>query len=161
MNSREEWERSLGTLAGWSGTRIEEKFMSDWQPAGYEDRGWIVADPQLLGGKLAICGTRLCVSLIPEWVAGGMSLAEIDEAFDHGFPHEALPDVLRVASELTDSFHGWWVSFRCPNSAAKWLRNCPERRLNEAAGVATLPPLSPMLSASVSGMPPLMPKEND
>jgi hypothetical protein len=36
--------------------------MSDWQPTAYEDHGWIVADPQLLGGKLAICGTRLSVS---------------------------------------------------------------------------------------------------
>jgi hypothetical protein len=35
-----------------------------------------------------------------------MSLTEIDEAFDHGFPHEAAPGVLRAASEAGDSFHG-------------------------------------------------------
>jgi hypothetical protein len=34
-----------------------------------------------------------------------MSLQDIDEAFDRAFPHEALPEVLKVASELTDSFH--------------------------------------------------------
>ena len=79
--------------------------MSDWQPAAYKDYRWIVADPQLLGGKLAIRGTRLSVSLILECLAGGMSLEDIDEAFDRAFPHEALPEALKVASELTDSFH--------------------------------------------------------
>lgn len=29
--------------------------MSDWQPRRYKDYEWIVADPELLGGKLAIC----------------------------------------------------------------------------------------------------------
>jgi hypothetical protein len=33
-----------------------------------------------------------------------MSPADIDDAFDHAFPPEALADVLKVASELTDSF---------------------------------------------------------
>jgi len=71
----------------------------------YKDYQWIVADPDLLGGKLAIRGTRLSVALILECMANGMSLEDIDEAFDCAFPHEALPEVLRVASELTDSFH--------------------------------------------------------
>ena len=66
---------------------------------------WIVADAELLGGKLAIRGTRLSVSLILECLANGMSAHDIDEAFDHAFPQEALPEVLKVASELTDSFH--------------------------------------------------------
>jgi uncharacterized protein (DUF433 family) len=79
--------------------------MPDWQPAAYKDYRWIVADAQLLGGKLAIRGTRLSVSLILECLASGMSLEDIGEAFDHAFPREALPEVLRVASELTDSFH--------------------------------------------------------
>jgi len=71
----------------------------------YKDYQWIVADPQLLGGRLAIRGTRLSVSLILECLAGGMSLAEIDEAFDRAFPHEALPEVLKVAADLTNSVH--------------------------------------------------------
>ena len=79
--------------------------MSDWQPATYKDYQWIVADPQLLGGKLAIRGTRLSVSLILECLASGMSLEDIGTAFDHIFPQEALPEVLKVAAELTDSFH--------------------------------------------------------
>jgi uncharacterized protein (DUF433 family) len=43
---------------------------------------------------LAIRGTRLSVSLILECLAAGMSLEEIDDAFDSAFPHEALPEVL-------------------------------------------------------------------
>ena|SRR5208337_333545 len=79
--------------------------MLDWQPSRYKDYRWIVADPQLLGGKLAIRGTRLSVSLILECLASGMSLVDIDEAFDRAFPHEALPEVLKVAAELTNSVH--------------------------------------------------------
>jgi uncharacterized protein (DUF433 family) len=71
----------------------------------YKDYQWIVADPQLLGGKLSIRGTRLSVSLILECLAGGMSLDDIDEAFDRTFPREALPEVLKVAAELTNSVH--------------------------------------------------------
>lgn len=79
--------------------------MSDWEPATYKSYQWIVADPDLLGGKLAIRGTRLSVSLILECLANGMTLEEIDEAYDHAFPRDALSEVLQVASELTDSFH--------------------------------------------------------
>jgi len=79
--------------------------MSDWQPAAYKDYEWIVADPLLIGGKLAIRGTRLAVSLILECLAGGMPLDEIDQSFDGEFPRQALPEVLKVASEFTDSFH--------------------------------------------------------
>jgi len=78
---------------------------SNWQPTQYRDYQWIVADPQLLGGKLAIRGTRLSVSLILECLAAGMSLEEIGETFDRPFPHEALPEVLKVAAELTNSVH--------------------------------------------------------
>ena len=79
--------------------------MSNWQPTAYKDYQWIVADPQLLGGKLAVRGTRLSVSLILECLAGGMSLEEINDSFDSAFPSEALPEVLKVAAELADSFH--------------------------------------------------------
>jgi hypothetical protein len=34
-----------------------------------------------------------------------MSLEDIDQAFDGAFPHDALAEVLKVASELTGSFH--------------------------------------------------------
>lgn len=70
--------------------------MSDWQPRRYKDYDWIVADPELLGGKLAIRGTRLSVALILECLANGMSLNDIDEAFHGAFPHAALSEVLTV-----------------------------------------------------------------
>lgn len=79
--------------------------MANWQPAPYKDYRYIVADTELLGGKLAVRGTRLSVSLILECLANGMSMEDIDEAFDHTFPHEAVAEVLRVASEVTDAFH--------------------------------------------------------
>jgi hypothetical protein len=34
-----------------------------------------------------------------------MTLDDIDESFDHIFPHEALPEILKVASELAGSVH--------------------------------------------------------
>lgn len=71
----------------------------------YKDYKWIVADPRLLGGGLAIRGTRLSVGMILECLANGMTLTDIDESFDRAFPHETLPEVLRVASELASSFH--------------------------------------------------------
>ena len=79
--------------------------MEPFDPKAYKDYQWIVADPRLLGGGLAIRGTRLSVSLILECLANGMSLADIDESFDHTFPHEALPEVLRVAAEVAGTVH--------------------------------------------------------
>jgi uncharacterized protein (DUF433 family) len=79
--------------------------MSNRQPAAYKHYQWIVAYPDLLGGKLAIRGTRLSVSLILECLAHGMMLDDINEAFDRPFPPEALSEVLQVASELTESCH--------------------------------------------------------
>ena len=79
--------------------------MPDWQPAAYKDYQWIVAYQQLLGEKLAIRGTRLAVSLILECLADGMSLEEINDSFDSAFPSEAVPEILKVASEIADSFH--------------------------------------------------------
>ena len=77
--------------------------MQQWEPRPYKDYRWIVADPKLLGGGLAIRGTRLSVALILECFANGMTLQDIDESFASSFPHEALPEVLRVASELVGS----------------------------------------------------------
>jgi uncharacterized protein (DUF433 family) len=79
--------------------------MSDWQPKAYKDYHWIVADPDLLGGKVAIRGARISVSLILECLANGMTLDDINEAYDHVLPPDALSEVLQVASELTGSFH--------------------------------------------------------
>ncbi len=79
--------------------------MSNWQPTAYKQYRWIVADPDLLGGKLTIRDTRISVSLILECLANGMTLGEINEAYDHVLSQDALSEALKVASELTESFH--------------------------------------------------------
>jgi uncharacterized protein (DUF433 family) len=61
--------------------------------------------PGIIGGKLAIRGTRLSVELIPECLSNGMTLDDIDESFHHSFPHAALPEALKVASEFAGAFH--------------------------------------------------------
>ena len=62
---------------------------------------WLVADPDLLGCKLAIRGTRLSASLILSCLAEGMSVAEIEETYG-AFPHDALPEIMQAASEAMD-----------------------------------------------------------
>ena len=68
----------------------------------FRDFRWIVADPELLGGKLAIRGTRFSVSFVLSCMAEGMRVEEIEETYGR-FPHEALPEVMRVASEILDA----------------------------------------------------------
>jgi hypothetical protein len=72
--------------------RSEGKPMSDWQPAAYQDYGWIVANPQLLGGKLAIRGTRLSFSLIRECLAGVLVVV--------GFPCDTAGNGVVLAEAL-------------------------------------------------------------
>lgn len=79
--------------------------MAEWKPRAYKEYRWIVADPELLGGRLAIRGTRLSVALILECLANEMSLDDIEESFGGVFPREALPEVPKVASELADQAH--------------------------------------------------------
>jgi uncharacterized protein (DUF433 family) len=68
------------------------------QPKTYKNYCWIVADPDLLGGKPAIRGTRLSVALILECFSAGMDLADINEAFGGAVPAEAIPEALSVAA---------------------------------------------------------------
>jgi len=76
--------------------------MRDWQPMPYRDYKWIVRDPDLLGGKLAVRGTRLSASFVLACLADGMSTQEIGQTYGP-FPQEALPEIMKVASELLDS----------------------------------------------------------
>jgi uncharacterized protein (DUF433 family) len=57
--------------------------MSDWKPSGFKDYKWIVADPALLGGKLAVRGSRFSVSFILS----------------------CLGEIMKVASEFADTPH--------------------------------------------------------
>jgi len=70
----------------------------------YKNYRWIIWDPSLLGGKPAIRGTRLSAALILACLAEGMSVEEIEDSYGP-FPHEAIPEVLKAASELLDSPH--------------------------------------------------------
>lgn len=78
--------------------------MSDWKPAAYKSYKWIVSDPELLGGKLALRGTRLSVALILNCLAEGMDSSEIEATYGP-FPHEAISEVLKLAAETLDSSH--------------------------------------------------------
>lgn len=78
--------------------------MRDWEPAPYRDYKWIVRDPDLLGGKLAVRGTRLSVSFVLACLVEGMSAEEISQTYAP-FPQEAIPEIMKVASELLDSGH--------------------------------------------------------
>jgi len=76
--------------------------MRDWQPAPYRAYKWIVRDPDLLGGKLAVRGTRISVSFALACLAEGMSTAEIAQTYGP-FPQDAIPEIMKVASEVLDS----------------------------------------------------------
>ncbi len=79
--------------------------MQHFEPKRYKDYQWIVADPRMLGGTLAVRGTRFSVALILECLSNGMTLDDIDESFEGTFPREALSEVLKVASELAGAIH--------------------------------------------------------
>ena len=68
----------------------------------YKDYRWIILDPNLLGGKPAIRGTRFSVSFLLECLAEGMTAAEIESTYGP-FPYEAIPEILRAASEALDT----------------------------------------------------------
>jgi uncharacterized protein (DUF433 family) len=76
--------------------------VADFQPKPYKNYRWIVADPDLLGGKPTIRGTRLSVALILECLSSGMGLADINEAFAGGVPADAISEALAVGAELAD-----------------------------------------------------------
>ncbi len=78
--------------------------MQEREPRAYKNYRLITADPSILGA-LAVRGTRLSVSLILECLSNGMTLDDIDESFERTFPHEALPEILKVASELAGAVH--------------------------------------------------------
>jgi uncharacterized protein (DUF433 family) len=58
---------------------------------------WIVRDPHLLGGKLA-------VSFVLSCLAEGMNAEEIRQTYGP-FPDEAISEIMKVAAGLLDSSH--------------------------------------------------------
>ncbi len=62
------------------------------------------------------------MALILECLASGMSSEDIDEAFDRAFPHEALPEVLKVASELAAYWKSLYYRVRVSPAWNGWRR---------------------------------------
>ena len=76
--------------------------MTDFEPKPYKNFRWIVADPDLLGGKPTVRGTRLSVSQILECLSAGMPLEEINESFASDISAEMIAEVLSVGAQLAD-----------------------------------------------------------
>jgi len=61
----------------------------------------LVTNPDRLGGKATIAGTRFSVSFILACLAEGMSYEDIVREYSE-FPRESSAEVLRFAAEVTD-----------------------------------------------------------
>lgn len=72
--------------------------MGDRPVHGYE---FLVTNPERLGGKPTVRGTRFTVSFILACLAEGMSYEEIVADYSD-FPRESIPEVLRYAASVTD-----------------------------------------------------------
>lgn len=72
--------------------------MEDKQILGYR---FLVTNPDRLGGKATIAGTRFSVSFILTCLAEGMSYEDIVREYSD-FPRESIGEVLRFAAEVTD-----------------------------------------------------------
>jgi uncharacterized protein (DUF433 family) len=72
--------------------------MEDKLILGYR---FLVTNPDRLGGKATIVGTRFSVSFILTCLAEGMSYEDVVREYSD-FPRESIPEVLRFAAEVTD-----------------------------------------------------------
>lgn len=73
--------------------------MEGARPKAYKRCRWIIADPDWLGGKPAIRGTRLSVAHILECLGAGMTLDEINQSFGGGVTSDALQVTVEPASQ--------------------------------------------------------------
>ncbi len=74
------------------------EIMEDKVIPGYR---FLVTNPDRLGGKPTIIGTRFSVSFILACLAEGMSYEDIVREYSD-FPRESIAEVLRFAAEVTD-----------------------------------------------------------
>jgi uncharacterized protein (DUF433 family) len=72
--------------------------VEDTAIAGYR---FLVTNPDRLGGKATIAGTRFSASFILTCLAEGMTYEDIVRDYS-GFPRESIAEVLRFAAEVTD-----------------------------------------------------------
>ena len=71
----------------------------------------IVADPQILGGKPCIRGTRLSVEFLLELAASGATQEQILAQYPQLTP-EGLAGAFRYAAEVLKGEHTWEVKIR-------------------------------------------------
>jgi len=76
--------------------------MTKHELMSYKAYKWIIKDPEYMGGKLALRGTRLSVSHILGCLAEGMDHKEIEMSYGP-VPKEAIAEVLKVAAEITEN----------------------------------------------------------
>jgi uncharacterized protein (DUF433 family) len=62
---------------------------------------YLVTNPERLGGKPTIKGTRFSVSFILACLADGMAYDDIVREYSE-FPRDSLGEALRFAAEVTD-----------------------------------------------------------
>ena len=72
--------------------------MEDKPILGYR---FLVTNPERLGGKATIVGTRFSVSFILACMAEDLSYEDIVREYSD-FPRESIGEVLRFAAEVTD-----------------------------------------------------------
>ena len=58
---------------------------------------WLVSDPEILGGKPVVRGTRLSAAFILACLSEGLKYEEIVETYAP-FPKEAIPEIMWLAS---------------------------------------------------------------
>ncbi len=63
----------------------------------------IVSNPNILGGKPVIKGSRISVDLVLEWIASGASIPTIHQQYPH-LSEEALQEALRYAARYSTPF---------------------------------------------------------
>ena len=72
--------------------------MGDTTVPGFQ---YLVINPDRLGGRPTVRGTRFSVSFILACLAEGMSHEDIVREYSD-FPRESVAEVLRFAAEVTD-----------------------------------------------------------
>jgi uncharacterized protein (DUF433 family) len=75
-----------------------EAHMDDTPIPGFRH---LVTNPERLGGRPTIRGTRFSVPFILACLAEGMAYEDIVREYSE-FPRESLAEVLRFAAEITD-----------------------------------------------------------
>jgi uncharacterized protein (DUF433 family) len=66
----------------------------------------IISNPEILGGKPIIRGTRISVEFVLELLASGATQTEILERYPH-IPAEGLAAALQYAADVLKGEHVW------------------------------------------------------